>query len=417
MTKKYDNPNAIEGNVDACATPGLTNLDVAIQALVQEARPIRDTEHITLDAALHRVLAKEIVSTVAVPPFDNSAVDGYAVRLETLTSRTVPVSQRIPAGLAPQPLAPGTAARIFTGACIPENADAVIMQEQCQLAGDQVQLPETIAQSQNIRPAGQDISINQVILKKGRKLQPQDLGLIASIGQPQVEVYRRLKVSVVSSGDELVEPGTPLQSGQIYNSNRFVMKGLLKAAGYEPVDHGIMLDDFRQTEEQLLELANRADVIITTGGVSVGEEDHIKNVVEKHGALKLWRLAIKPGKPFAYGTVGETPLLGLPGNPGAVFVTFCILANSFLRASQGMTDNQPVAAKYPIDFPVLKPGKRREYLRVKLIEGQLKQYPNQSSGVLSSASWGDGLAVIPEHQTLEVGTPVDYLSFKELFFH
>jgi molybdopterin molybdotransferase len=394
-----------------------------ISELLAQVSPIQNTENIPLTEALGRVLAESIVSTIDVPPEDNSAMDGYAVSINHLSGNgtcKLPISQRIPAGTVPQPLEAGTAARIFTGATIPPDADAVVMQEQCQVEGEFVILPTSLKPQQNIRPKGQDITAGQTVLNAGRRLQPQDLGLLASINVSHVTTYRRLKVAILSTGDELVEPGTPLMPGQIYNSNRYMLKGLLTTLGVDIIDLGRVKDTLEATLHALSSAAEQADVIITSGGVSVGEEDHVKAAIEQLGILNLWKLAIKPGKPFALGRIDQTPILGLPGNPGAVFVTFCILARPYLLAQQGAIVKPLQGIPLPLGFSINKAGIRREYLRVQSVvdaSGKLilQAHPNQSSGVLSSASWADGFAIIMENTAPQSGDKVEFVPFSAIF--
>ncbi len=407
--------------MSCCDKDGLRSVDSMLADLLTHTGQLPAVEEVGLDAALGRVLAAPVVSKVDVPPQDNSAVDGYAINTEYLDdARTAfPVSQRIPAGAVPAPLAPATAARIFTGATIPAGANAVVMQEDCQLHQEQVSVPNQVQVHANIRPRGQDIRSGEVILEAGNRLRPQELGLLASVGVARVQVFRRLKVAIISSGDELIEPGQPLAPGQIYNSNRYQLQGLLQCLNCEIMDLGIIADDLDATRQALLQAAETADVIITSGGVSVGEEDHIKAAISELGELNLWRLAIKPGKPFAFGKIRNTPILGLPGNPGAVFVTFCVLARPFLLKKQGASQIAPQGYPLPLGFGIRKAAGRREYLRAKLAlcDGKLTicKHPNQSSGVLSSAVWSDGLAVIPEHTAPAEGTPIEFIPFSALF--
>jgi len=401
----------------------LRSVDNMLDELLTRVKPIKQSESLPITEALGRILALPVISQVDVPPYDNSAMDGYVIHIAeqnpASSKSTLAISQRIPAGAVPQPLASGTAARIFTGATIPENANAVIMQEQCSVKDGRVVLPAKIQRNQNIRPRGQDICAGQTILPQGHQIKPQDLGLLASIGVDCVKVFCRLKVAILSTGDELIEPGQPLSPGKIYNSNRYTLKGLLTTSGLNIIDMGIIEDTHEATVQTLSVAADQADVIITSGGVSVGEEDHIKAAIEELGSLDLWRLAIKPGKPFALGQVNNTPIIGLPGNPGAVFVTFCILARPYLLALQGATIKNSPRLSIPIGFSIEKAGTRREYLRVRLTvdsrgKTTLQRHSNQSSGVLSSASWADGFAVIMENTAPQMGEPVNYIPFSEL---
>jgi molybdopterin molybdotransferase len=308
----------------------------------------------------------------------------------------------------------GSAARIFTGAAIPPGADAVVMQENCREEDGEVVVRGPVVPGQNIRPRGQDIGVGDTVLHRGRVLRPQDLGLLASVGCARVEVYRPLRVAVLSTGNELVEPSEEaLLDGAIFNSNRYTLLGLLRAVNMEPVDCGIVADDPQATAEALIAAAHRADVVITTGGVSVGEEDHVKGQVERLGRLDLWKLAIKPGKPLAFGSIGDTPFIGLPGNPTSVFVTFCLVARPFLLKKQGVTEPAAPHLQARAAFEVGRPGVRQDYLRVTLEatgEGLLAtKFANQSSGVLSSVSRSDALAVIPSGATVAWGDHVEVI--------
>ncbi len=407
----------------------MTPIDQALQQLLSSVRVIEDTETLPLIEAAGHTLARDQISALDVPPADNSAMDGYAVNTADITENEdtwLPVSQRIAAGARPTTLQAGTAARIFTGAEIPAGANAVIMQENCQLESRDGQERVRVAQVKlhnNIRPQGQDIKQGNRILSRGHRLQPQDLGLLASIGIAQVEVYRPLRVAILSTGDELTEPGQPLAPGQIYNSNRYTLAGLVGQLGMEFIDGGIIADDPEQTRSQLRRAASTADCVITTGGVSVGEEDHVKAAIEDLGQLQLWKLAIKPGKPLAFGQINNTentpnnstPFFGLPGNPAAVFITFLLAARPYLQARQGQNQKTINPQTYRAGFSTRKAGKRQEYLRVSCqSDGRVLKSGNQSSGVLSSVSCADGLAIIPIDTVVNEGDKIQVLSLTEL---
>lgn len=392
----------------------LLSLEDALARVLASAVPNQPVVEVALIDALGAVLAEDIVAGIAVPGDDNSAMDGYALRVED-SGNPLRISQRIAAGPSGgKPLAPGTAARIFTGATVPAGADAVVMQEDCREKNGMVTILAPVTRGQNIRPRGQDIAPGASVLGRGRVLRPQDMGLIASVGRAAVQVYRPLTIAILSTGDELVEPGSgDLGSGQLYNSNRYTLAGLLKSLGMNVIDAGIVADDAEATARALSDAAAKADCVITSGGVSVGEEDHVKAQVERLGQLALWRLAIKPGKPLAFGRIGETPFIGLPGNPSSVFVTFCLVARPFLLQLQGITEPASPQLEAEAMFAVEKPGKRQDYQRVTLVEGpgglQARRFPNQSSGVLSSVSHSNALAVIPPDTVVAVGDRVRVL--------
>ena len=403
--------------MSGCDQPGLVPVEEALAEMLRSVATQPETEVVYLEKAVGRVLAESPLAKVDVPPADNSSMDGYAVACSSLNAEeptSFVISQRIPAGHAPDPLLSGTVARIFTGAEIPEGADAVVMQEDVVLEGGRVVVPHGVFSGQNIRPRGQDIRAGQAVLEQGRRLQPADVGVLASVGLDSVLVYRPLTVAVMSTGDELVEPGKALGPGQIYNSNRFVLSALLQQLGFSVVDIGRVADNPEDTREALEKAAQRADCIISTGGVSVGEEDHVKSSVEALGSLSMWRLKIKPGKPLAFGEVASTPFFGLPGNPASTLITFCILARPFLLTLQGSTVTSPLMFQVPAGFKRSHSGGRQEYLRARIEHGQVVPFSNQSSGVLSSASWAHGLAVVPADTQVQLGDLVGFLPFSEL---
>ena len=393
----------------------LIPVDQALDSLLDAAKCKNKVEQLPLMSGLGKTLAEDIISNMNVPPADNSAMDGYAVRLADIQlGQAVKINQRIPAGVAPSPLNPNEAARIFTGANIPSGADTVIMQENAAESEGSVRfssIPDRVGE--NIRRAGEDIAAQSKVLEKGMKLRAQELGLIASIGIESIPLFTPLKVAVISTGSELVDPGEPINLGQIYNSNRPMLMSLLQSLGYEPLDLGICGDSLTETIDALQSAAEKADVIITSGGVSVGEEDHVKAAAESLGDIDLWKVAIKPGKPFAFGNIIGVPLLGLPGNPASVFTTFLILAAPFLARLQGRSINQSSGFKIPASFS-RRPVTRREYLRVRNKDGQLVPFPNQGSGVLTSACWGDGFAVQEIGESIGEGDLLEYLPFAAL---
>jgi len=400
----------------------LLSFDEALYKLLAVARPVGEIEAVDTVAAAGRVLARAQSSGLTVPPLDNSAMDGYAVRTADVAAAgaRLPVAQRIPAGAVGTPLVPGAAARIFTGAPLPEGADAVVMQELCEHAGEGVVQVNHVPQAgENIRRAGEDIRAGAEILDAGTRLLPQDIGLAASVGLATLPVFRRLRVAVFFTGDELSMPGEALKPGGIYNSNRYSLRGLLAALGCEVRDLGIVRDTLEATRTALREAAATSDVIVTSGGVSVGEEDHVKAAVQAEGSLDLWKIAIKPGKPLAFGKVSrrDTAFIGLPGNPVSTFVTFLVLVRPFLLACQGARVTMPRGLMMRADFDWPKPDRRREFLRVRINgDGGLDLFPNQSSGVLTSCAWADGLVDNPAGQAVARGELVRFLPFSELLY-
>ncbi len=409
----------------------LLSLDDALERLAAAAREhtITSRESLATMEALGRVLAEDVVSALDVPPGDNTSMDGYAVRTADVAQPGVvlPIAQRIPAGVVGQPLQPGSAARIFTGAQVPPGADAVVMQEQCQALGGEglgrVRISAVPERGQWIRRRGEDVHQGDVVLPRGTRLTPQAMGLAASVGIARVQVLARPRVAMLSTGDELVMPGEALRPGAIYNSNRFTLRGLLQAAGCEVADLGIVPDRLDATREALRRAAVGNDLIVTSGGVSVGEEDHLRPAVAAEGAIEQWQIAIKPGKPLALGQVrranggeGSAALfIGLPGNPVSSFVTFLLCVAPVLRVMQGLPAALPRALPLRAAFDWGKPDRRREFLRVRLnAEGELELFANQSSGVLTSAVWGDGLVDNPPGQAIARGDRVRYLPLSTL---
>ena len=403
--------------------PGMLSVDEALAFLLAGAAAVAETEEISTRDATGRVLAQAQYSTLTVPAVDNTSMDGYAVHAADCASgeARLPVVQRIPAGSVPQPLARGTAARIFTGAPIPPGADAVVMQEQCAADGDAVVVKHRPQAGEWVRRVGEDVRAGGEILAQGVKLRPQDTGLAASVGIAALPVYRPLKVAVFFTGDELVMPGEPLPPGRIYNSNRYTLNGLLQLFGCEVTDYGIVPDRLDATRAVLRQAAAGNDLIVTSGGVSVGEEDHIKPAVEAEGRLDMWKIAVKPGKPLAFGAVNAgaahtAHFIGLPGNPVSSFVTFLIFVRPFILRCQGVARIAPLSFPLRADFDWATPDARREFLRVKAnAAGGLDLYANQSSAVLTSAVWGDGFIDNPARQPIRRGDQVKFLPYTELF--
>ena len=395
----------------------MLSFEEALSRLQAGAQAVVETEMLsTLDAA-GWVLAASQRSAIDVPPHDNSAMDGYALCAADVTAAGIalPISQRIAAGSVGTTLRSGTAARIFTGAPIPPGADAVVMQEQCSAEGESVVVNHVPKPGDNIRRCGEDVALGSEILAAGTRLTPQALGLAASVGIAQLPVFRKLRVAIFSTGSELMMPGEPLRPGAIYNSNRFVLRGLIEALGCELVDLGIVPDNLAQTRETLRRAAQGTDLIVTSGGVSVGEEDHVKAAVTAEGELDLWKIAIKPGKPLAFGHVAGTPFIGLPGNPVASFITFLMLVRPFLLKRQGAKLQGPRSFELKAGFEWKRPDARCEFVRAKIgDDGRVMLYPQQGSGVLTSTVWADGLVVLAPAQTVTPGDMVRYIPFSEL---
>jgi len=421
----------------------MLTLDEALSRLLAAAPApaAAEAESVSTFEALGRVLAEDVRASLDVPPADNSSMDGYALRCADVpaTGTTLPVSQRIPAGVVGKPLLSGTAARIFTGAQVPAGADAIVMQEQAAALGDSVRIDALPTPGQWIRRRGEDVQSDATVLSAGTRLTPQALGLAASVGAATLAVARRPRVALFSTGDELVMPGEPLKAGAIYNSNRYTLRALIEAMGCVCSDLGIVPDDLDATRAALRRAAQEHDLIVTSGGVSVGEEDHLRPAVQAEGRIELWQIAIKPGKPFAFGEVRRdaspvrpdpstssgqgTPdgvskrqahIVGLPGNPVSSFITFLLLVRPLLLRLQGAHDLQAHALTLRADFNWPRPDQRREFLRVRRnLDGGLDLFPNQSSGVLTSAVWGDGVVDNPAGRAIAKGDAVAYLSFAE----
>lgn len=399
----------------------LMPLSEALSHLLGSAVALVDEETVMLDEALGRVLSQPVASTINVPAWDNSAMDGYAVRHRDINGLdTLPVVQRIPAGTNGQPLVAGTAARIFTGAPIPEGADTVVMQEMVTREGESIRINGDVVQGSNIRSAGEDIHSGDKVIEIGTRLHPQHVGLAASTGIDKLVVKRKLKVAIFTTGDELTMPGHALEEGKIYNSNRYLFRGLLEKMGCEVVDLGNVADQYNATCEALTIAAAKADLILSSGGVSVGEEDYVKKALEDLGRLDLWKIAVRPGKPLAFGNVNDIPFIGVPGNPVSLFVTFSIFVRPFILRSMGVSDVTPVEYKVVAGFDWQRPDKRAEYMRAKLVTNDegltvVNVYPSRSSGVLSSVTWADGMVVINPEQKLKKGDKVRYIPFSSLY--
>jgi len=397
-------------------------VDAALQLLLARARAVTDNEIVSTFDARNRVLAEPLLSPIDMPSWDNSAMDGYAVNTADLaaTQGRLRVTQRIPAGCRGDVLAPDTAARIFTGAPIPDQANAVVVQEICQRDGDWVVMPMDITAGANIRARGEDLRASDPVIAAGTRLSPRHVGLAASVGAEHLSVRRRLRVAIFSSGDELVMPGQPLSPGRIYNSNRFIYRTMLDALGCEVIDLGIVADTLEATVEALHSAAAQADLVLASGGVSVGEEDHVRPAMQQQGSLELWRIAMRPGKPLAFGHIDDTPFIGCPGNPVSMFVTFCLFVRPFILRMQGVIgDLLPLMlpARAAFDWPA--PKKRREYQRARLSRGAdgesvVEVFKSSSSAALTSLTWANGIVVIPEHQTVSPGDRLDFIPFSEL---
>ena len=409
--------------MNQCDTTTLLTYDDALTRLTSGIEALGKIIELPLREALGRVLAKTIDAEIDVPGCAMSAMDGYAINTADLAASgttCLPLTQRIAAGCAAEALVAGSAARIFTGAPIPAGADAVIMQEQVDVVDEGISFTSRPASGSNIRPTGNDIQRGATILNQGCRLRAQDIGLAASVGLQTLPVFSAVRVGMFFTGDELVEPGEALATGKIYDSNRYTLHGLLEAMGCEIIDLGLVGDTLAATKAAMLRASSQADLVVTSGGVSVGEEDHVRIAIEQLGELRLWRLGIKPGKPLAYGQINGTAFLGLPGNPVSVFATFCLFVCPVIQIMQGRGWHKPIALPVRADFDWPKPDSRREFLRARLATDADNQtlvqiYPNQDSGVLTSTVWADGFVEIAENQTVRAGDTVNYLPFAQFF--
>ena len=398
----------------------LTPLNDALAVLLESLVPQADMESIDLLQAPGRILAQDLVAPVDVPPSDNSAMDGYAVTAADLAEvpLVLPVSQRIPAGYVGQPLTPGSVARIFTGAALPPGADAVVMQENTELQDHAVRVFKGVNAGEHVRKQGEDIRKGTILFAAGHRIRIQDMHVLSASGIEELPVRKPLRVAILTTGDELVRPGTPLQPGQIYNSNYYVLAALLQRIGVQVLDFGVVGDLLEETLECFERAAGEADCIVSSGGVSVGEEDYVKTAVEHLGNIDLWKLAVKPGKPFAYGQVKGVPFFGLPGNPVSAFVTFVLLVRPAMLTLMGATKSEPVSFQLPVNFSCSS-QERQEFLRVKLVRDRsescgLQLIENQSSGAGSSLSGADGLAVLPPFTSVKHGDMLDFIPLNEL---
>ncbi|HRP75821.1 MAG TPA: molybdopterin molybdotransferase MoeA [Rhodocyclaceae bacterium] len=398
-------------------TIDMLSFDDALARLTGSARAVREIEMTDTMVARGRVLASDLHSPLSVPAMDTSTMDGYALHIADVPVEGVrlPVRQRIPAGSVGHPLQPGSAARIFTGAPLPPGADAVVMQELCEVHGSDVVINHRPHAGEAVRLAGSEITCGEVVLRAGVRLRPQELGLAASVGIAQLPVLRRVRVALFSTGSELVMPGEALPPGGVYNSNRFQLRALLEQLGCEVSDFGIVADDLATTRKILREAAEGHDLILTSGGVSVGEEDHVKPAVEAEGVLDMWKIAMKPGKPLAYGRVGAAAFIGLPGNPVSSFVTFLMMVRPFVLATQGVSDVAPAVVELLADFDWPRPDRRREFLRGRInARGRVEIHTQQGAAALSSIVWAGGLVDVPAGTPIKAGESVRFIPYGEL---
>lgn len=397
----------------------MLSFDDALATLLAKASPIAASEDVDTLAAYGRILAQQVCSPIVVPAIDTSSMDGYAIRAAdvTVAGTTLPVSQRIPAGSVGHPLVPGSAARIFTGAPLPAGADSVVMQELCESDGDRVTINHHPRIGEAVRSAGSEVALGARVLPRGTRLGAPEIGLAASVGVARLEVARRMRVALFSTGDELIMPGEALPPGRVYNSNRFQLRVLLESLGCEVHDFGIVPDRLDTTRATLREASLGNDLIITSGGVSVGEEDHVKPAVEAEGALEMWKIAMKPGKPLAFGHVGDCAFIGLPGNPVSSFVTFLMMVRPFILATQGARKLCPRHLVLEADFDWQRPDARREFLRGRISdEGRVQLFGNQGPAALSSIVWAEGLVDVPAGTAIKRGEMVRFISYGDLLY-
>lgn len=412
-----------DGSTERARAPGKpVGLDQARAAMLDGLEPLRETETLETGATLKRVLAEPLISPIDVPEFANSAMDGYAVRSVDVSRDTptiLTVSQHIRAGDPPGPLAPGTAARIFTGAPLPAGADAVVMQEECEPEGDRVRISRSVSPGEHVRPRAHDVARGTTVLAAGHRMRSQDVAIAAATGTGALKVRRRPKVAIFSTGDELALPGQVLEPGHRYTANNHLLAALLAGAGAEVTNAGLVPDDLDATCDKLESLARGHELVLSSGGASVGDEDHLRQALARVGEVALWRIAVRPGKPLLFGRLHAALCLGLPGNPVSTFVTFLLLVRPLVLALQGATSLDPPVLKVRADFDWPEAGTRREFVRVRVDssgEGaaRARLYPDQSSDVLSSAVWADGLVEIPPGEVLFRGDWVGYVPFSGL---
>lgn len=403
-------------NSDCADREHLASIAMAISRIRECIVAISATETIALENALGRVSAEELVSPIDLPPWDNSSVDGYALRSadpSNALKKSITVSQRIPAGSMGTPLALNSAARIFTGAPLPQGADAVVMQEHCSVEGQSVVLNAPAVAGQCVRRRGEDVKVGDMLIKSRQVLRPQDIGIAASVGVANLRVARQCRVGIVATGDELVMPGQPLPPGKIYNTNLPMLRALVQQLGCSVKSYGLVADNLNQTERALQQASNETDIVLSSGGVSVGEEDHIRAALQGLGKLDFWRIAVKPGKPLAFGQIGDTPFLGLPGNPVSAWVTFCLFAVPAIRLRQGADVTPPQGISARANFRHNNQGPREEYARARLTSQNgsawnVEIYPNQSSGAFSSIAWSEGLVKIEAGRHVMPGDEVTF---------